>query len=296
MGTVEAALVAETSSEAYSGALGEAMRYALLAPGKRVRGALVFGAGELCGVEPAKLAALATAIETLHASTLVHDDLPSMDNDSLRRGQPTTHVKFGEAVALLAGDALAARAVALIATGLSLSPTERGELAGGLAETYRIVCEGQARDLSAAQNSRLAIAIPAESAPTVESLQARHLQKTGELIAFAAAAPAFLLGAGREAEAERARGALRRYGLRLGLLFQITDDILDATGTSETLGKSAGIDATEGRVTYVSLLGLEKAREAAELERRNAHIALVPFGERAWFLRELVEFVYHRER
>ena len=260
------------------GELRDAMRYACTG-GKRLRAFLVLESARLHGVEGAALP-VAAAVEALHAYSLVHDDLPAMDDDDLRRGQPTCHVKFSEATAILAGDALQSLAFALL-TDPAIGPAEaRLRLVAAFARAVGAqgMVLGQMLDIAA------------ETAPEPLDLAAvTRLQdaKTGALIGFSATAGALIAGDDP--------GPLAAYAADLGLAFQIADDILDVTGDAATTGKRTGKDAAAGKATFVSLLGLDGARaEAARLVAR-AQSVLAPYGAQAQNLRDLARFVIERE-
>lgn len=262
--------------------LHQAMRYAVLGGGKRVRPLLVHAAGQLAGASAARLDRVACAVELIHAYSLVHDDLPCMDNDVLRRGKPTVHVEFDEATALLVGDALQALAFQVISEApLADDPSAQLDMLAQLARASgsRGMAGGQAIDLEAVGKPL-----------TREELEFMHIHKTGALIRASVS-----LGArcgsnlGREA-IER----LDRYGKLVGLLFQIVDDILDAQSDTATLGKTAGKDANCNKPTYVTLLGLTEARELAESLLNEARNALASLGAGAQRLDELATFIVHR--
>ena len=262
--------------------LHEAMRYATLGGGKRVRPLLVFAAGELTDAQPATLETVACAVEMIHAYSLVHDDLPCMDNDVLRRGRPTCHIEFDEPTALLVGDSLQTLAFELLASQPIGEPKQQLEMIALLAHASgsRGMAGGQAIDL-AAVGSPL-------SQPELELM---HALKTGALIRAAV-----LLGAlaGKPLSADE-RSHLDRFAKRAGLLFQVVDDILDCTASTATLGKTAGKDQAAEKPTYVSLLGLEAARSYADELRNEALSALSIFGERATRLTQLADFICHRQ-
>jgi len=264
--------------------LFEAMRYATLGGGKRIRGFLVLeGARQF---QVARIAALrvAAAVEMLHAYSLVHDDLPAMDDDDLRRGKPTTHKAFDEATAILAGDALQARAFEVLAEEDTHSdPLVRAELVRGLARAAgaRGMCGGQMLDMLAE-----GAAEPLDE-PAVGRLQ---LLKTGRLIEFSAEAGAIL---GKAPHAQRQ--ALAAYGRDIGAAFQIADDLLDATATAEETGKRTGKDAGAGKATLVSLLGVERARIQADRLAAQAREHLESFAARADLLRELAAYTVQRK-
>ncbi len=259
--------------------LHEAMRYAVLGGGKRVRPLLAFAAGELTGAAPARIETVAAAVELIHAYSLVHDDLPCMDDDALRRGKPTVHVQFDEATAMLAGDALQPLAFELLATqALADDPAVQIEMVKllGHASGSRGMAGGQAVDLAAVGQ-----------ALTEPELEFMHIHKTGALIRASA-----LMGAlcGAPLGGEQ-RAKLEHYTKCIGLLFQVVDDILDATASSATLGKTANKDAQDGKPTYVSILGLTEARQRAEELLTQARAALQGFGAKAQRLDALAVFI-----
>ncbi|MFN3991861.1 MAG: polyprenyl synthetase family protein [Tabrizicola flagellatus] len=256
-----------------------AMRYALRG-GKRLRGFLVLEGARMLGVAEERALSAAAAIEALHAYSLVHDDLPCMDDDDLRRGQPTVHRKWDEATAVLAGDALQTLAFELLCDPVLGTADVRMELVAGLARASGIdgMVLGQALDIAAET---------ADRPLTLEEITALQAGKTGALIGFAAQAGAVITGADP--------GPLRRYAAALGLAFQIADDILDVTGDSATLGKRAQKDAAAGKATFVSLLGLDAAWSRARALVAEAEAALSPYGVRAANLRAAARFVIERE-
>lgn len=260
--------------------LHDAMRYATLGGGKRVRPLLVFAAGELSDAPPERLAIAACAVELIHVYSLVHDDLPCMDNDVLRRGRPTCHIEFDEATALLVGDSLQTLAFELLASHpLGQHQLEMITLLAQASGSCGMA-GGQAIDLAA-------VGKPLEQA----ELELMHALKTGALIRAAV-----LLGAlaGTPLSPEE-RQQLDRFAKRAGLLFQVVDDILDCTANTATLGKTAGKDAAADKPTYVTLLGLDAAREYAQDLRHEALAALSGFGARARRLTELADFICHRQ-
>ncbi len=262
--------------------LHAAMRYAVLGGGKRVRPLLAYAAGEFAGAAPERLDRIACALELIHAYSLVHDDWPCMDDDTLRRGKPTVHVEYDEATALLVGDALQALAFAALADEpVADSAEEQIAMLALLAAAVgsRGMAGGQAIDL-AAVGHQLAR----------EELEFMHIHKTGALIRASV-----LLGAragARPAGDDLAR--LDRYAKLVGLLFQIVDDILDAEADTATLGKTAGKDADNGKPTYVSLLGIADAKRLAADMLAEAQAALAPLGERAARLAALADYIVHR--
>jgi farnesyl diphosphate synthase len=264
--------------------LFEAMRYAAMGGGKRLRGFLVMEGAAQFGVARAAALRVAAAIEMLHAYSLVHDDLPAMDDDDLRRGKPTCHRAFDEATAILAGDALQAQAFAVLADEDTHSDSAvRVELIRCLARAAgaRGMCGGQMLDMLAGS-----AAAPLDE-PAIGRLQ---LLKTGRLIEFSAEAGAIL---GKAPMAQRQ--ALAAYGRELGAAFQIADDILDATATAAETGKRTGKDAGAGKATLVTLLGLDRARLQAERLAVQAIRHLDSFGPRADLLRELAAFTVQRK-
>jgi farnesyl diphosphate synthase len=262
--------------------LHEAMRYAVLEGGKRVRPLLAFAAGELAGARAERLEVAACAVELIHAYSLVHDDLPCMDDDVLRRGKPTVHVEYDEATALLVGDALQSLAFQLLAEhALADDPREQLEMLRLLATAAgsRGMAGGQQIDLESVGRPL--------SVPELESM---HIHKTGALIRAAV-----LLGAACGAAGDAMRGRLDHYAKTVGLAFQVVDDVLDAEASSATLGKTAGKDSRQGKPTYVSVMGLARARQLTEELRHNAHEALAPLGAGARRLRELADFIVLRK-
>ena len=264
--------------------LHEAMRYAVLGGGKRVRPLLCHAAGELTGARADSLDAASAALEMIHVYSLVHDDMPCMDDDELRRGKPTVHVKYDEATALLVGDALQAQAFIVLSAQDEGMPEPARQLAlvRLLAEASGSVgmCGGQAIDLAS-----VGIAL------SREQLEQMHRMKTGALLRASV-----LLGAwcGKSLNADES-AALDHYAAAIGLAFQVVDDILDATEDSAALGKTAGKDAADNKPTYVSILGLEASRKLAETLRSDAHRAVEQFGAKAQRLRELADLIVQRK-
>ena len=262
--------------------LHDAMRYATLAGGKRVRPLLAFAAGELSDAAPEHLEVVACAVEMIHTYSLVHDDLPCMDDDVLRRGRPTCHVEYDEPTALLVGDSLQTQAFELLATQPLGDARQQLEMIALLARASgsRGMAGGQAIDLASVGT--------ALSQPELEMM---HALKTGALIRAAV-----MLGAlcGRPLSTDE-RSALDRFAKRAGLLFQVVDDILDCTASTATLGKTAGKDEAADKPTYVALLGLDAARAYAEELRNDALSALSVFGDRASRLIQLANFICHRQ-
>jgi farnesyl diphosphate synthase len=259
----------------------EAMRYASLNGGKRMRGFLVLEVAGLFGVAESMAARVAASVEMLHAYSLVHDDLPAMDDDDLRRGQPSTHRKFDEATAILAGDALQARAFEVLAEPAThADPLARCELVAalGAASGARGMAGGQMIDM---QTEGCAL-----TEPEVVRLQAL---KTGRLIQYSAEAGAIL---GRAPAGVRAQVAA--YGRDLGAAFQIADDLLDAVGDTTAIGKTAGKDAAAGKATLVALMGVERAGVHAQMLSMQAASHLAGFGPEAQNLRDLAAYVVAR--
>lgn len=279
--TLDALLPAAEGAEAR---LYEAMRYAAMGGGKRMRGFLVMEGARQFGVSRASALRVAAAIEMLHAYSLVHDDLPAMDDDDLRRGKPTVHKAFDEATAILAGDALQTQAFQVLADEDTHSDSAvRIELVRCLARAAgaRGMCGGQMLDMLAEQAGT-----PLDE-PAIGRLQ---LLKTGRLIEFSAEAGAIL---GKAPVAQR--HALAAYGRDVGAAFQIADDLLDATASAAETGKRTGKDAQAGKATLVTLLGLERARLQAERLAEQAIRHLDSFGERAELLRALAAYTVQRK-
>jgi farnesyl diphosphate synthase len=264
--------------------LHDAMRYSTLGGGKRVRAMLVYAAGEVTDAPRERLRIPASAIEMVHAYSLIHDDLPCMDDDVLRRGKPTCHVEFDEATALLAGDALQSLAFQIMA---EYTLAERPEDQLKMLQLFAASCGaggmagGQAIDLDSVGKP---LSLP--------ELEFMHILKTGALIRASV-----LLGAycGRHALAEEIT-RLDRYAKCIGLAFQVVDDILDEEGDAATLGKTAGKDKAANKPTYTSLMGLADAKRFAAEMLDQAHEAVAPFGDRAARLRELADFIVNRRR
>ena len=262
--------------------LHEAMRYAVLNGGKRVRPLLVFAAGEMAGVDEARLNIAAAAVELIHAYSLVHDDMPCMDDDVLRRGKPTCHVQYDEATALLAGDSLQTLAFQLLADHrLSDDPQRQLDMIKllAVASGSRGMAGGQAIDLASVGKSL-----------TLPELEFMHIHKTGALIRAAV-----LLGAQCSSCSSALLDKLDRFGKLIGLTFQVVDDVLDCEADTATLGKTAGKDANNGKPTYVSLLGIQGARDMAQRLHREALETLAGFGDSAQRLRELADFIVLRK-
>jgi len=258
--------------------LVSAMRYATLGGGKRMRALLAYAASELTDAPPADVDASAAAVELTHAYSLIHDDLPCMDDDTLRRGKPTCHVAFDEATALLAGDALQSLAFSVLAGD---ARPDAARACAVLAEAAGAagMAGGQQLDLDSTG-----------SALDEAALTEMHLLKTGALIRAA-----IHLGAGRGGARERLNtGALDRFARLAGLAFQVIDDVLDVEGSAKTLGKTAGKDAAQHKVTFVTLLGLSEAKARARSLHDEALRALAPLGPRARRLAELADWIASR--
>lgn len=281
---VESAMAPALTDDAVPGTLGEAMRYACLNGGKRLRPALVFLSAETVAESNSWRAdplPAALAVELVHCYSLVHDDLPAMDDDTLRRGLATCHVKFGEAMAILTGDALLTRAFDLLASGYAdsgLAVKLIAELAGGAGPAGMIA--GQAADMGLCE-------VPGGDA----GRRYIHLRKTAALLRAAARAGGICAGAD-EAQLD----ALGTFGEKIGLAFQASDDLLDAVGSAGTIGKTPGKDARAGKRTYAGELGIEQTRRLVADLTGQAGEALKGFGGRAEKLRELAELLARRDR
>ncbi len=258
-----------------------AMRYSLFAGGKRVRPLLAIAAAEAVSDAPGGIESCACALEMIHTYSLIHDDLPALDNDDLRRGRPTCHKVFGDAMAILAGDALLTLAFEVLAK-LDAGAERRIELVRELATASGTVggmIGGQVNDIEGEGKH-----------PTARLLESIHRAKTGALLRASVRMGAIYAGADAEQLA-----ALTGFGEHVGLAFQIVDDILDVEQSSEALGKTAGKDAAQNKITFPAVYGIERSREMAEEERLAAHLALQPFDDRAQRLRELADLVVRRQ-
>jgi farnesyl diphosphate synthase len=276
---VEARLGAALPSLVAPARLHEAMRYAVLGGGKRVRALLAFGAGQVSDAAPGRLEIVAAVLEIIHAYSLVHDDLPSMDNDVLRRGKPTVHIQYDEATAILVGDSLNSLAFQLLAEyRLADDTQEQLAMIALLAQAAgsRGMAGGQAIDLASEAKTL-----------TLPELEHMHIHKTGALIRAAV-----LLGArcGRALPAAELE-QLDHYAKNVGLAFQVIDDLLDAQASTATLGKTAGKDAKSGKATYVSIMGASAARAMAGELHAKALAALAPFAQRGARLHQMAEFI-----
>jgi len=267
-------------------ALHEAMRYACLDGGKRVRPLLVYLTGQMLGVSPAALDGAACALELIHVYSLIHDDLPAMDNDELRRGKPTTHIQFDEATAILAGDALQSLAFHILAHDPAMVDDAARRLqmveALALASGSRGMAGGQAMDLAAEGADRTM------NLPELENM---HIHKTGALIRASVT-----LGALSQPDIEHDQlEKLEHFANCMGLAFQIRDDILDVEGDTATLGKPQGSDEARHKATYPALLGMAEAKRRADELHGEAVDSLSPWGEAAQPLRDLAEYIIHRQ-
>jgi geranylgeranyl pyrophosphate synthase len=259
-----------------------AIRWSLFAGGKRFRPALLLATGRTFGADNDDLLRAACALEMIHTYSLIHDDLPAMDNDDLRRGRPTCHIKFDDATAILAGDALQTLAFQTIAEDERLSPQLRVQLIAEIARaagTPEGMVAGQAHDLNAESRK-----------VTIAELERIHHRKTGALIRAAARSGAIIAGAS-DSELE----AITEYATNLGLLFQITDDLLDVTATAEDLGKTPGKDARSSKATYPALHGIEATRTQLEAVHRAACLALEGISPPTQLLRSIADFIRARQ-
>jgi geranylgeranyl diphosphate synthase, type II len=268
------------SEESLTAGLEEAMRYSLLAGGKRIRPVLALATARAVGIEPRDVLPLAGAIELIHTYSLIHDDLPAMDDDELRRGAPTCHVKFGEDVAILAGDGLYAEAFAHLLTEQRSAAEHVLQAAAELAAATGVngMVGGQYADVNPL------------TPPGPASLRRLHELKTGRLIG-ASVLCVLLLGGIAD---ESVTAPLRRFACELGVLFQIVDDILDVTGTDAALGKPSGSDERHGKRTYVSEFGVERARELAGESHGEARAALAQAPGQTDELEQIADFIYMR--
>jgi geranylgeranyl diphosphate synthase type II len=259
-----------------------AMRYSLFAGGKRIRPILAIEAGRSVVDDPAGVVAAACALELVHTYSLIHDDLPALDNDDYRRGKLTCHKVFGEDMAILAGDALLTLAFQVLSTLDGVAPERKVGMITELATAAGTVggmIGGQVADLEGEGRP-----------PDAQLLETIHRAKTGALLRASLRIGALFTGA-----SDRQYAALSCYGEHIGLAFQIVDDILDVEESSEALGKTAGKDAAQQKITFPAVYGLEESRAMAERECELAHQALEPFGERAARLYELADLIVHRK-
>jgi geranylgeranyl diphosphate synthase type II len=270
--------------------LQEAIRYSLLAPGKRLRPLLVLMAAQACGSPPRGAMPAACAVEMVHTYSLIHDDLPAMDDDDMRRGRPSCHAAFGEATAILAGDALLARAFEVMARDLQ-PPQVAARCCAELAAAAgaEALVGGQSDDLAA--EAEIASGFVPEGPEAVHRLEAIHRRKTGAMFLVS-----LRLGALAAQGSDEQLSRLDEYGRRLGVAFQITDDLLDVDGNETQMGKRTQKDSTRGKLTFPALLGREESlRRAGELIAL-ARSAVAPFGQRALGLDALASYVLERNR
>lgn len=260
--------------------LYEAIRWSLFAGGKRFRPALCLAVGKTFGADEKKLLRTASAIEMIHTYSLIHDDLPAMDDDDLRRGRLTCHKKFGEATAILAGDILQALAFQTIAEDENLSDKIKVRLVSEIARSAAKMVDGQQLDL-----------LGEGKAIAIEKLERIHQNKTGAVICVSARAGAIIAEAG-----EKELSAVSKYASALGLLFQITDDLLDVTQTTEVLGKTAGKDVSAAKATYPAFYGIEETRKLAERIYSQAIESLNEIESDAHLLKDLAEFILRRKK
>ena len=281
-GRVDAALTRWVPAESQDPAvIHRAMRYSLFAGGKRIRPLLAMAAAEAVTDDPAGIENAACALELIHTYSLIHDDLPALDNDDLRRGRPTCHKVFGDAMAILAGDALLTLAFEVLAKLENVDAGRRILLVSELATASGTVggmIGGQVNDLEGEGQS-----------PTAQLLDRIHRAKTGALLRASVRMGAIYAGA-----ADLPLTAITCYGDNIGLAFQIVDDVLDVEQPSEALGKTAGKDAQQKKITFPAVYGLERSRAMAEQERLAAHLALEPFGDRAARLKQLADLIVQR--
>ncbi len=259
-----------------------AMRYSLMAGGKRIRPILCLEASATVGGGSDAVLSAACALEFVHTYSLIHDDLPSLDNDDFRRGKPTCHKVFGEAMAILAGDSLLTAAFQVLAQLPDVPPDRCVRMIAELATASGTVggmIGGQVADIEGEGKS-----------PNAELLDSIHRAKTGALLKASVRIGAICGGA-----SDSYLAALTNYGEHIGLAFQIVDDILDVEESSEALGKTAGKDATQGKITFPAVYGLERSREMAQTECAAAHDALAPFGDSAQRLREIADMIVYRK-
>ena len=260
----------------------KAMRYSLFAGGKRIRPVLCMSAARSVADNVECVEDVACTLELIHTYSLIHDDLPALDNDDLRRGRPTCHKVFGDAMAILAGDSLLTLAFEVLAEVKGVSAERRVALAAELATasgTVRGMIGGQVHDIEGEGQP-----------PTAELLEAIHRAKTGALLRASVRMGAICAGACPEQY-----NALSEYGEHVGLAFQIVDDILDVEQPSEALGKTAGKDAQQGKITFPAVYGLDRSKQMADAELARAHECLRMFGARAFWLHELADLVVHRK-
>jgi geranylgeranyl diphosphate synthase type II len=271
------------SADTHPSSIHRAMRHSTFAGGKRIRPILCMEAARaIAGDLPTGIEDLGAALEMLHTYSLVHDDLPALDNDDLRRGKPTCHVVYGEAIAILAGDALQTQAYEVLAN-LKCSAEERVQIISEIAKgtgTVAGMIGGQVVDIESEH-----------AKPNVDTLEYIHAAKTGALITASVVSGGLYAGG----STQQVQG-LRRFGIGIGLAFQIVDDVLDVTQSSEQLGKTAGKDTATEKLTYPALFGVEESLRKADALIADAHSALDPFGERAEILKELANYLVQRKK
>ncbi len=273
--------------------LEDAMRYSLLAGGKRVRPVLCLASSRSAGADPASVLPAAAAIELIHTYSLIHDDLPAMDDDELRRGRPTSHVKYGEDIAILAGDGLFAEAINLFLSEQEGEPADVSAALRALVSATGVkgMVGGQYMDITQRPvGPGREAEEPTEMNVDPDALRELHTRKTGRLIAASVLVPQILRGT-----PEAATISYRRYADELGVLFQIVDDILDVTGSDAELGKPHGSDERHGKLTYVSLFGLERARELAAESHAQAREALGGIEGDTADLELITDFIHTRQ-
>ncbi len=263
--------------------LSDAMRYSALSPGKRIRAILAFASAEAVGGDERQVLPVACVIELLHSFSLIHDDLPAMDDDDMRRGLPTSHVKYGEATAILAGDALFALAYEVMSHGSRRQNVSSDRIADVISNVssavgFRGMCSGQSIDLLSEGKDI-----------SLELLEEIHRKKTGALISASVYAGAKIAGA-----SENELRSLHEYSSHIGLAFQIKDDILDVSGTFEEIGKNPGSDVHKKKATFPSLLGIDKSIMLMNEEKKMAYKALGEFGEKSKHLAEIADFIIER--
>jgi len=268
-----------------AGGLAEISSYTLQLPGKRLRPVLCLAVAEMLDVKLDSLRTPCLSLEYIHVYSLIHDDLPALDDDSLRRGQATAHIKFGEAAALLAADHLQAQAYKVLTSDRSIPAETRLAVLDTIAKASMDLCEGQLLDVSAPKKGTFE--------QQLAELEKRHSLKTGALIRAALSIPSHFLP---ELERAAMQSRLEEFGHHFGLLFQITDDILDVTSSEEAMGKDLSSDEERGTPTYVSVCGLERAQELAAESANLAKKSLSEFGEKAGFLQSLCDVIRLRDR
>lgn len=264
-----------------------AMRYSLFAGGKRIRPLLAIAAAEAVADAPLGIESAACSLELIHTYSLIHDDLPALDNDDLRRGRPTCHKVFGDAMAILAGDALLTLAFEVLSKLECVNAERRVQLVRELAEASGTV--GGAEALGGMIGGQVNDIEGENQPPSAALLESIHRAKTGALLRASVRMGAIYAGAGAGQ-----LDALTRFGEHTGLAFQIVDDVLDVEQSSEALGKTAGKDAQQKKITFPAVYGIERSRQMAERERMEAHVALNIFDDRAERLRELADLIVRR--